>query len=212
MYVLHYSPGTASMCVHHALIESGAPFELREVDLANGEHRRPEYLALNPNGTVPTLVVDGVPRHEAAALMMLVAERHPGARLAPRVEDGEARATWLQWMLHLANTVQPAFRFWFYPQDAIADPSQHEAVKAAMRARIEAAWTRLDAHLARGGDWIAGDAFSTADIYATMLMRWSRNMPRPATGWPHAKALADRVRARPSWAALYEREGLTEWQ
>ena len=212
MYVLHYSPGSASMCVHHALIESGAPFALREVDLAGGEHKRPEYLALNPNGTVPTLVVDGVPYHEAAALLMLVAERHPEARLAPRVEDGEARATWLQWMLHLANTVQPAFRFWFYPQDAIGDPSQHEAVKASMRGRIEGAWTRLDAHLANSGDWIAGGAFSTADIFATMLMRWSRNMPKPATEWPRAKALADRVRARPAWGTLYEREGLTEWR
>ena len=44
-----------------------------------------------------------------------------------------------------------------------------------------------------------------------MLMRWSRKMPRPATEWPALKALADRVRARPSWKKLYELEGLTEW-
>ena len=44
-----------------------------------------------------------------------------------------------------------------------------------------------------------------------MLMRWSRNMPRPATAWPHLAAFAARMKARPSFATLYAREGLTEW-
>jgi glutathione S-transferase len=44
-----------------------------------------------------------------------------------------------------------------------------------------------------------------------MLMRWSRNMPRPATDWPQLAALAQRMKARPSFRTLYEREGLTEW-
>ena len=51
MYTLHYSPGSASLCVHHTLIETGATHALREVDLANGEHKRPANLALNQNGT-----------------------------------------------------------------------------------------------------------------------------------------------------------------
>jgi glutathione S-transferase len=45
-----------------------------------------------------------------------------------------------------------------------------------------------------------------------MYMRWSRNMPKPATEWPALRRLADLVRARPSWARLYEIEGLTEWR
>ena len=50
-----------------------------------------------------------------------------------------------------------------------------------------------------------------ADFYLTMLMRWSRNMPKPATEWPQLAALAQRMKARPSLKVLYEREGLTEW-
>ena len=42
-------------------------------------------------------------------------------------------------------------------------------------------------------------------------MRWSRNMPRPASDWPHLAALIVRMKARPSFRTLYEREGLTEW-
>jgi glutathione S-transferase len=45
-----------------------------------------------------------------------------------------------------------------------------------------------------------------------MYMRWSRNMPRPVTEWPALKVYADRLRGRPSWARLYEIEGLTEWR
>jgi glutathione S-transferase len=42
-------------------------------------------------------------------------------------------------------------------------------------------------------------------------MRWSRNMPKPATQWPQLAALAQRMKARPSFARLYAAEGLTEW-
>ena len=58
---------------------------------------------------------------------------------------------------------------------------------------------------------LLGEKLSAADFMMTMLMRWSRNMPRPATEWPHCRALAERVRGRPAWRRLYEIEGLTEW-
>jgi len=209
MYILYYSPGTASMAVHQALIETGAVHELRAVDFDAREQKSADYLRLNPNGMVPTLVVDGAPYYECAALLLLLAERHPGAALAP-LPGTAARATFLQWIAHLANTLQPAFRQWFYPQDFA--PIEHEKEsKESARRRIEAAWTRLDAHLAAHGPHVLGEHFSVADLYATMLMRWSRNMPNPATAWPALDALARRVKARPSWRCMYDVEGLTEW-
>jgi glutathione S-transferase len=65
--------------------------------------------------------------------------------------------------------------------------------------------------LAAGGPYLVGDRVSAADFLATMLMRWSRNMPKPATEWPGIAAYIDRMKARPSFKVLYEREGLTEW-
>jgi glutathione S-transferase len=209
MYVLYYSPGTASMAVHQALLELGAPHELRMVDLDSKEQHSPDYLRLNPNGTVPTLVVDGLAVYECAALLLMLAERHPDAGLAP-APGAPGRAVWLQWMVHLANTLHPAFRQWFYPQD-FARPEHEAESKDFARRRIEAAWSRLDAHLAAHGPHVAGESFSVADIYATMLMRWSRNMPKTATAWPALAELAQRVKARPSWRRLYEIEGLTDW-
>ena len=84
MYILYYSPGTASMAVHQALLEIGAPHELRKVDFETQAQKSAEYLALNPNGMVPTLIVDGQPHYECAALLMLLAERHPEGRFQGR--------------------------------------------------------------------------------------------------------------------------------
>lgn len=209
MYSLFYSPGAASLVVHWLLIELDAPHELKWVDLDGGEHKRPEYLALNPNGVVPTLLVDGKPMFEAAAMLLLLADRHADAGLAPAADDPR-RAAYYQWMLHLAHAVQPQFRLWWYPHEA-AGEANADIVRTLAQPRIEAAWDRLDAHLASGGPYLLGDTLSAVDFYLVMLMRWSRNMPKPAQAWPQLAALAQRLKARPSFQTLYEREGLSEW-
>jgi len=209
MYTLYYSPGSASMVVHLALLEIGAPYRLELVDFGAAAQRSPSYLALNPQGMVPTLLIDGRPVTESAALLMVLAERHSGAGLAP-TPGSAARDAWYQWIVYLNTTVASTFRFWFYPQDLGVDGSLPE-IREALQRRIEGAWGRLDAELAARGAYLLGDEFSGVDLYLTMLMRWSRKMPRPATEWRALKTLADRVRARPSWKRLYELEGLTEW-
>lgn len=206
---LYYAPGAASMLVHWLLIELDLPHELHLVDTSAGAQKRPEYLALNPNGAVPTLVVDGRPMFEAAALAMTLADRRPEAGLAPASGD-PLRAQYVQWMFHLANAVQPQFRLWWYPHEA-AGEANADLAREHVRPRIEAAWERIDAHLAEHGPYLLGETLSAADFYLTMLMRWSRAMPKPATQWPQLAALAQRMKARPSFKTLYAAEGLTEW-
>jgi len=208
MYTLYYAPGSANLLVHLALLEIGAPHELKRIDLDKGEQRSTAYLAINPNGVVPTLVIDGVPHSEAAALAMLLTARHPEAALAPATGSVE-RADYLQWMLYLANNLQPLFRQWFYPGDHL--PEGADTIKQAARAGIEKCWAKIDAHLAAHGPYMLGDTFGLVDLYALMLMRWSRNMPKPATEWPQLAALATRLKARASWKQVCEAEGLVEW-
>ncbi|MEO7851975.1 MAG: glutathione S-transferase family protein [Rubrivivax sp.] len=209
MYILYYAPGAASMVVHWLLLELDVPHELRPVDTSAGEQKRPEYLALNPNGVVPTLLIDGAPMFEAAAILLYLADTHHDAGLAPAPGDPQRR-DYYQWVLHLANAVQPLFRLWWYPHEA-AGAEHAQIVQALIAPRIEAAWDRLDAHLAAHGPYLLGNRLSVADLYLTMLLRWSRNMPRPATDWPQLAALAQRLKAWPSFKLLYQREGLSEW-
>jgi glutathione S-transferase len=209
MYTLYYSPGTASMVVHLALLEIGAPHELRLVDFDAKAQHDPAYLKLNPRGVVPTLVIDGRPLSESAALLMVLAERHPEAKLAPAPGTPE-REAWQQWIVYLSNTLMATYRFWFYPSELGAAEHTPE-VRAALQHKIEGVWVLLNAQLAAHGPYLLGQEFSGADLLLTMLMRWSRNMPRPATEWPALHRLANLVRARPSWQKLYEVEGLSEW-
>lgn len=209
MYRLYYSPGAASLAVHWMLLELDVPFELALIDTEARQQKTPAYLALNPGGVVPTLIVDGAPMSESTAILMLLAERHAPGSLSPAPGSPE-RAAYLQWMIYLANTLLPAFRAWFYPHE----PASSEASEAAglvARAGIEAAWDRIDAQLAKGGSFLLGDTLTAADFLATMLMRWSRNMPKTATAWPNIAAYLTRMRAMPSLREVHAREGLTDW-
>jgi glutathione S-transferase len=208
MYTLYYSPGAASLAVHWMLNEIKAPHELALVDFESKQQKSADYLQLNPGGMVPALIVDGVARTECAALLMLLNERHPQASLAPSVGTSE-RAEYLQWMLFFSNTLQPAFRAWFYPEEPAGD-ANIEASKAQARKRIEGIWERVAARLS-GKTFFIGNKLSAVDFLATMLMRWSRNMSKPATEWPTIKTYVQRMRAMPSYAQTHVAEGLSEW-
>jgi glutathione S-transferase len=180
------------------------------VDFDRQAQRSPDYLRINPRGQVPTLVIDGQPYFESAALLLILAERHPEAQLAPPPDSG-LRAAWYQWIVFFTNALGPVYRQWFYPAD-LGSAEHPPFVRDALRQKIEDAWSLVDTHLQAHGPYMLGASFSGADLLATMYMRWSRNMPRPALEWPALRRLADLVRARPSWARLYEAEGLTEWR
>ena len=209
MYQLYYSPSTASLAVHWMLIEIGAPFELVLTDIATGANKTPDYLKLNPSGVVPTLIVDGAPVLESAAILMLLAERHADKGLAPAAGTPE-RAAYFQWMVYLANALLPSFRAWYYPHEP-AGEANAEAAQATARARVEAVWDRVDAQLAAKGPYMLGERLSAVDFLATMLMRWSRNLPRQATAWPNIARYLARMRAMPSLREVHAREGLTDW-
>jgi len=208
-YTLYYAPGTASLAVHWVLLELGVPFEARRLSFEAGDQRRPEYLKLNPAGRVPTLVVDGAPVGESTAILMLLAERHPEAGFAPAPGTAE-RAAYLELTVYLANALLPAFRNWFYVADYAGEAHEADVLDHA-RVRIEAVWDQLDERLADGREFLLGEELRAPDFLATMLGRWSRNMPKPATSWPNLGAYLDRMRARPGFIEVCAREELSEW-
>src|SRR6266702_3358538 len=109
MLTFYFAPGSSSMAVHIALHEVGAPFESRPISFARRQHRAPDYLALNPEGKVPTLLIDGRPLTEVAAILYYLAKRFPDAALLPK-DDVEAEAQAISWMSFIASTLHPARR------------------------------------------------------------------------------------------------------
>lgn len=206
---LYGSPSTAALVVHWLLIELGIEHELVMLDFDKHEQKSPEYLALNPQGRVPTLVIDGQVLTESAAIAMHLADLYPQAKLAPPV-GSPGRAAYYRWMFFCAYTLMPAYRSWFYP-DEPAGEANIDVVKTNARALLEKAWQQVDEHLAAHGPYLLGADKSAADFVLTMLMRWSRNMPRPTDRWPALHAHAQRMKALPSFAEVYRREGLDDW-
>jgi glutathione S-transferase len=206
MLALYYYPGLASLLPHMMLRETGAPFELRFIDRERDEHKREDYLKLNPNGRIPVLVDDDLVLFETAAIVLHLADKFPEAGLAPAVGTKE-RAEFYKWIVHLTNTPQAEFRAWFYPHEHVADEAAAPAVKQAAGARLNRMFDVISEQL---GDkqWLLGDRFSAADLFLFLLIRWSRNMPRPARTIPNLNALAERVLARPAVQEALKVEGI----
>lgn len=207
---LYGSTSTAALVVHWLLIELGIEHELVLLDFDAREHKSAEYLALNPAGVVPTLLIDGLVLTEAAAIALYLADRHPEANLLPALGTPQ-RADAYRWMFWCANTLQPAYRAWFYPHE-MACEANVEATREMARQRLEAAWQHVATHLQAHGPYLLGDAPCVVDYMLVMLMRWSRNMPRPSDTWPVLKAHATTMKACPAFAEVYRREGITDWR
>ncbi len=109
MLTLYLSPGSSAMATHIALHEIGVPFESRPLSFARREQHSPDYLAINPEGKVPTLLIDGRKLTEVAATLYYLAKRYPEAGLWP-AGGIEAEAQAISWMSFIAATIHPARR------------------------------------------------------------------------------------------------------
>ena len=174
MLTLYFAPGSSSFAVHMALHEVGVSFEARPMSFKNNDMRSPEFLAINPEGKVPTLLIDGRPLTEVAAILYYLAKRFPEAQLLPR-ENLEAEAQALSWMSFIASTLHPARRRGLdYARQVygIAD-------------------TRL------GQGWALGQNYSIADIHLFRLYWRLFNSLKPAPGtFPNLDAHYARMMAR----------------
>lgn len=208
MYQLYLGSSTAGFAPHVLLRETGADFELKFLDMDAGEHKRPDYLRINPHGRVPTLVIDGQPMTESAAICLWLADRHPQAGLAPAGDDPQ-RAIYLQWMLFLASTVHGALMPYFYPQRYTSDANT-DAVKQAAVTASTGWFEEINRHLAARGPYLLGERLSAADIYLFMLVRWGRHFANPPSRMPAIAAFMQRLFERASVREAFAAEGITE--
>lgn len=176
MLILYMSPGSSSMAAHIALHEIGVPFEAKPLSLAAKDTRTAAFLAINPVGKVPTLLIDGRVLTEVAGILFYLARKHPEAKLLPQ-NDPETEAQIVSWMSYIASTIHPA-----------------------RRAGLEAArevYNVADRRLGNRG-WITGQ-YSIADIHLFRLFWRFRNSlePKPSD-FPNIEAHYDRMMVRPA--------------
>lgn len=208
MYTLYYFPSNASVAPHMLLEEIGADYELALVDKKAGAQKAPDYLKLNPTGRIPVLVDDGQAIFESAAIMLHLVDRHPQACMAPAYGTPQ-RALFYQWLVFLTNSLQEAQMLWFYPERLVGEDQAAAAkVKQAAEQRMGGFFDVIEGHLAANGPYFLGEQISAADLYLTMLARWSRAMNKPPRGRSSVARLLDLTTNRPAVKQAYAQEGV----
>lgn len=189
MLTLYYSPGSSSMAAHIALHEVGAEFTAIPLSFDRKETQTPEFLAINPAGKVPTLLVDGRPLTEVAGVLFYLARRFPEAGLLP--EDIEAQAQVVSWMSFCASTVHPARR---------------QGVE-----HVVSVYRIVERKLA-GQEWCVG-RYSIADIHLFRLYwRFRGSLEQPSGTFPALEAHYARMMARDAVRKTIEAEAKTGYQ
>lgn len=211
-YRLHYAPDNASLIIRLTLEELGVPYETVLVDRAAKAQSAPAYLALNPNGLIPTLETPQGTIFETGAILLWLTETH-GA-LAP-ASGHKARGDFLKWMFFLSNTVHTELRMMFYPDKYIgADLGDCTKLRAGLQASLHKHLQKLDRLAGEKHNWLGSATVTVLDLYVVTLLRWMALYPASGTKWfslaetPHLHALASQIEARNSVRRASHAEGL----
>ena len=206
MFTLHWSPDTGAFVVQAVLEELGLPYRMEPTLTGEGAHRRPAFLALNPMGRVPVLVLpDGTVMAESAAMVLHLCDLRPEAGLLPPPGTG-GRALAYRWLLLMATGLYEADLRYYYPDryTTAADgaPGVREAGLAAMDRHLDVLEGALDP-----GPWLLGPAFSACDLYLFMLALWHPARRAALEARSRLAALAHEDRRWPAvgpiWAQHY---------
>ena len=200
---LYMTPGSCSTGIHILLEELELPFEVYIVNLPAGDHLKPEYLAINPKSTIPTLVRDdGAALTEFQAIAYWLARKYPKARLLPGDPDGDARA--IETMDYVVGTIHgQGYTRIFTTASFTPNEADHAAVKARGREIVEKGFAIMNAALA-GKDYVVG-SFSIADAALFYVEFWADKIGVKLP--EHCRAHYQRLRARPVVQRVLREEG-----
>src|SRR5262245_62909759 len=157
---LYYFPSPNPQKVRFALLELGLECEIVAVDLTKGEHRTPEFLALNPNGRVPVLTDDNLTLWESHAILAYLGEKT--GELWPT--SAARRADALRWLFFLSQHISPPATDLVFNRIAVKVlglPSDEAAIARGEKA-LPAVLSILEGQLATG-KWLLGEEFTLAD-------------------------------------------------
>jgi glutathione S-transferase len=171
MMTLYSMSDTCALAPHIALTWSAAlPHRVRI--LSSGQNHEPDFLTVNPLGSVPALVLeDGGILTEATAILTYIDTLAPDAFVAPeRSEQGQARL--VAWLSFMSSELQPAFMSYFKPSRLSPDPDHHQDLKDQAQARIAFLLRHVEERFK--GPYLFGEHRSVADPYLFILCRWAR--------------------------------------
>lgn len=203
MMKFYMTPGSCSTGIHILLEEIGLVFEAHVVNLQAGDQDRPEYRAINPKGTIPSLVLDdGSALTDWQAIAWWLAKQHPRRKLLPESLAGEIRV--LEAMNYAVNTLHgQGFTRIFTTERYCANPAEHAAIREQGREIIEQGFALFERQLA--GLKFVADSFSIADAALFYVEFWAvkSGIALP----PHCQAHYQSLLSRPAVRQVLAEEG-----
>jgi glutathione S-transferase len=172
MIKLYHSRQSRSVRPRWLLEEIGAPHRIVRLNLQAGEHKRPEYLKINPNGTVPALVDDDLALFESAAICAYLADKFPEKRLAPPVGT-PARGVYYQWMVYSIATLEPPVIDVFMQTAMLPEAERSPAVLAAARKKFGDVANVLEQALGTR-PFLLGEQFTAVDVMIGSTLGWAQ--------------------------------------
>ena len=201
---LYYSPGACSLAAHVALREWGVPFDLRRAAIIKGEHQTPEYLALNPRGRVPLLIVDGQPVRESSAILTWIGQQ---CGLYPKAGTIEAAgcAEWLAW---LTSGVHISFAMIWRGERFAHDKALHPAIRQRGYDWVGEQFSEIEAHFSNAR-FAVGQGYSVADANLLPFYRWGGRIGLDMKDYPAWSAWAARMLEREAVRAACNAEEIS---
>lgn len=202
MLTLYGCPGCGSAAIEAALTLAGEAYEYIQTDPGGDTAEVARLRAVNPMGQVPVLLLeDGTVLTESAAILLWLADRHPG--LAPAPGD-PARAPFLRWLLFLAGAVYPMYTVGDFPDRWVGGDRAQRELRAATVERILSCWRTLEQAL-DPSPWLLGAGPTLLDLYAATLSRWRPGRDRIRAVAPRVIAACERAEALPALAPVRAR-------
>lgn len=183
MPTLYTMPGTCSLSPNIAVAWLDAPVQIH--NMAYGDHKTPEYRAINPRAKVPAVRFDdGDVLTEAAAILAWLGAEYGSESYARDTPLGRKEAEALSYM---TSEVHAAYGGHFAPRNLADTPEAQEEVKRKTYQTLARHYTRLDATLREnGGEWYLGQR-SFADTFLYVLCRWIAQTPLSIDDYPALK-------------------------
>jgi GST-like protein len=202
--VFYRAPQSSAVPVASVLKELQVPHEAVTLDLQKQDQKKPAFLALNPNGKVPTLVVDGRPMFEAVAIMQWLGDRFGVEKKLWPAADDPARFDALSWSAWTYVTLGAQVQRYNIASSPMAPKELHHAALAAYaKKEILDSFGLLDARLSKQ-KFMLGESFSVLDVIVGSMVLWANQCGLPVSGLPALDAWLQQCKARPSIH--------TEWQ
>jgi glutathione S-transferase len=197
LYLNRLSPNVRRVLLAAAAL--GIELEEKTLDFAKGEHKSPDYLALNPNGAVPTFVDGDFVLTESRSIMQYLAAKKPETGLLPKDEKGRADVT--RWQFWDAAHFSPALGGLTYekmikPMMGLGEPDEGKIKEALAGFRRFAAV--LNSHLATR-KFVVGDALTIADLTLASSLMYSQAVDAPVAEFPNIVSWFSRITALDAW-------------